>query len=60
MDETIRLVLATLFAAGVPAAAFWRAARSARMRKEKDDRRSAMRHRRITRQYREEQSRLGE
>ena len=60
MDKTIIFVLIILFAAAALAATFWRAVRSTQMRKERNDRRSARRHRKITRQYREEQARLGE
>lgn len=60
MDKTILLVLVMLFVAAALAATFWRAARSTQMRKERNDRRSARRHRKITRQYRDEQAQLGE
>lgn len=59
MDEKILFVLVILFAAAALSATFWRAVRSTQMKKKRDDRRSAKRHRKITRQYREEQDRLG-
>ena len=60
MDKAILLVLVILFVAAALAATFWRAARRTQIRKERNGRRSARRHRKITRQYREEQARLGE
>lgn len=60
MDGTLLVVLAILLAAAVVGILFWRSARGMRMKQERNDRRSARQHRRITRQYREEQSSLGQ
>ncbi|MDE0280464.1 MAG: hypothetical protein OXN16_05190 [Gammaproteobacteria bacterium] len=60
MDNPILLVLIILVLASALSAIFWNAAHGTRMKPEREDRRSARRHRQITSHYGKEQSGLGE